>query len=135
MQTEETHLTKLYNSIKKNNFTFSPYFGHAYCPAVVFDGKILDTDTIDPEGKKTTCVVLDESETYDNTFEFRFEPVEKSSVIIERHLHHFFKDGNLERRVLKHWIPTNDSEYEINRYSGSDLSKFVKIDDKVVCLY
>lgn len=136
VQTEEHYTSKLSNSIEKNQFTFSPYLGHAYCPAAVFDGKIQEAKITEPEGMKTRCVILDESETYDNSFEFRFEPInENSSVIIERHLHHFFKDGNLERRVLKHWIPVNDSEYEISRYSGSELSKFIKIDDRVVCIY
>lgn len=135
VHTEEPYLSKLNNAIEKNEFVYSPYFGHAYCPAAVFDAKIMETEVIEPEAQKTKCVVLDESETYDDNFKFRFEPLENASVIIERHLHHFIIDGNLDRRVLKHWIPINDSEYEISNYSGGHLSKFIRIDDKVVCIY
>lgn len=136
VKTNEPYLGKLHNAIQKNEFVYSPYLGHAYCPAAVFDGKLVDTTEVEPEGQKTKCVVLDESETYDESFEVKFEAIqENSSIIIERHLHHFIRDNNLERRVLKHWIPTNDSEYEIKSYSGGNLSTFVKIDDNAVCIY
>lgn len=136
VQTDEQNLEKLHSSIRKNDFVFSPYLGHAYCPAVISNANIFDSKTMEPEGSKTKSVVLDESETYDPSFEISLSRIaETSSVIIERHLHHFFQNGNLERRVLKHWIPTNDSEFEIKRYSGGSLSEFVAVDDSVVCLY
>ncbi|MFY9300238.1 MAG: CRISPR-associated protein Cas5 [Candidatus Nitrosotenuis sp.] len=136
VNTDEPNLKKLYESIVKNEFVYSPYLGHAYCPAAISDGRILDTKIVEPEGEKTKSVILDESETYDLTFEVKLEHLsENSTVIVERHLHHFFKDGNLDRRVLKHWIPTNGSELEISSYTGANLTKFIKIADNVVCLY
>ena len=61
--------------------------------------------------------------------------IENSSLIIERHLHHFFDGENFDKRVLKHWIPINQAKYKIEEYSGTSLSKFVKIGGFVVCLY
>lgn len=132
---DEENSKKLSTAIKKNEFVFSPYFGHAYCQATVSDFKEIDAKETDSEGEKTKCVVLDESETYNPNFEFRHEMITEGSVIIERHVHHFFKDEHFDGRVLKHWIPTNNSEFEIKKDSARDLSKFYKIGDHVVCMY
>ncbi len=133
--TDEENSEKLSTAIKKNEFVFSPYFGHAYCQAIVSDFKETDANETDSEGENTKCVVLDESETYNPDFEFRHEMITEGSVIIERHIHHFFKDEHFDGRVLKHWIPTNNSEFEIKKDSARYLSKFYKIGDHVVCMY
>ena len=133
--TDEENSKKLTNALKKNEFVFSPYLGHAYCQAAVFDFKEIDAKKTDSKGEKTQCVVLDESETYNPDFEFRHEMITEGTVIIERHIHHFFNDEKFDGRVLKHWIPTNNSEFEIKRDSARGLSKFYKIGDHVVCMY
>lgn len=133
--TDEESSKKLSSVIQNKEFAFSPYLGHAYCQAVISDFKELDAIEINSEGEKTKCVVLDESETYSPTFEFKYEMITGESLIIERHTHHFFNDEKFDGRVLKYWIPANGSEFEIKRYSESILSKFYKIGDYVVCMY
>lgn len=133
--TDEENSKKLINVLKKNEFIFSPYLGHAYCQATVFDFKEIDAKETDSEGEKTQCVVLDESEAYNPDFEFRHEMITEGTIIIERHIHHFFNNEKFDGRVLKHWIPTNNSEFEIKSDSTRNLSKFYKIGDYVVCMY
>lgn len=126
---------KLTNAIQKHEFVYSPYFGHAYCQAEVSDFKQHDAKEVDPEEEKTRCVILDESDTYDINFELKLEGITDGTVIIERHIHHFLNNEKFDGRVLKHWIPTMNSEFEIERCSSSKLSKFYKIKDHVICTY
>lgn len=133
---DQSIFDKLNESIFENKFVFSPYLGHAYCQAIISDPQIHKTEEIKPEGEKTSCVLLDESETFKNEFSFKLSPLkDESSIIIERHLHHFYNAGVLEKKVLKHWIPMNFSSYRIERYDVGDLSKFYKVGDEVVCIY
>jgi hypothetical protein len=94
---------------------------------------------MNPEDETTTCVILDESDSYKPDFIFKILPVSgsrhESSVIIERHLHHFHVGNQLERRVLKYWIPVNFSSYRIDRDDVRELSRFYRIDDEVVCMF
>ena len=134
--TDDESSKKLSNAIKKNEFVYSPYLGHAYCQAAVSDFKEMDASEIDSEGKKTQCVVLDESETYNPDFKLMLrQSSQEGSVIIERHIHHFFNDGKIDGRVLKHWIPSNKAEFKIKEFQSSKLSKFYKIGDFIVCMY
>lgn len=135
VHTEEPYFAKLENALKKNQFKYSPYLGHAYCPAKVSEALVENAETVEPEDHLTECVVIDESETYDLKFHITLTKIENSSLIIERHLHHFFDGENFDKRVLKHWIPINQAKYKIEEYSGTSLSKFVKIGGFVVCLY
>ena len=137
--TKEDRFNKLVDIIENKNFVYSPYLGHAYCPAVIDDLKVYDNvkSIQESEDEKTSCVVLDESETYNkDNFEFRLSPIDKDSkVMIERHLHHFIKNHVLEKTVLKHWIPIKSS-FRIAIDSARELSSFVKMDDEeIVCLY
>ena len=136
VDTEQKYFEKLSNALTKNEFVYSPYFGHAYCPASVFDVKEMDAKIIDSESEKTKCVVLDESEIDDSTFMLKIAPMDDDgSLMIERHIHHFFNDEKFDGRVLKYWIPINNSEYEIERDSPRKLSKFYKIGEHNVCMY
>ncbi|MEM2160313.1 MAG: CRISPR-associated protein Cas5 [Candidatus Nitrosotenuis sp.] len=136
VKTEEPYLSRLENALKNNHFKYSPYFGHVYCPAIVSEFKTHNSSHVDPEGNITKCVVLDESETYDLKFRLTLKKAEdNSSLMIERHLHHYFDEDKFERKVLKHWIPTNHSKFKIDEHSGSSLSEFVDIDGLVVCIY
>jgi len=130
---------KLQTSVIENSFVYSPYLGHAYCPAVVSEPKIhaRPEEVMDPRGENTTSVILDESESYNADFRFKISPkTYESSVVIERHIHHFYTNNGLDKRVLKHWIPVNSSQYRIDRDSKRELSKFYKVaEDEVVCMY
>jgi len=133
--TDEGNSKKLVNALKKNEFKFSPYLGHAYCPATISDFEEIDAKEIASNGEKTKCVVLDESETYNPDFEFKHEMITEGSVIIERHIHHYFDDEKFDGRVLKYWIPTENSEFKIKSDSKRGLSSFYKIGEYVVCIY
>jgi CRISPR-associated protein Cas5 subtype I-B len=136
ISSDNNTMEKLKKSIEQNKFSFPPYLGHAYCPCTVSNLQIYQ-DVIESrvKGSDTSCVILDESEVYSNLF--KIEPSGKddnSHVIIERHLHHFFMDDKFQSRVLKHWIPVK-SVFTLDKSLEPKLSKFVKIDDEIVCLY
>jgi CRISPR-associated protein Cas5 subtype I-B len=127
---------RIQESIYGNTFVYSPYLGHAYCPAVVSEPKEHETKEISPEDEITTCVILDESDMHKTDSMFRLLPRrEDASVRLERHLHHYYNTNHLEGRVLKYWIPINFSTYRIERYDAGKLSKFYRIDDEVVCMF
>jgi CRISPR-associated protein Cas5h len=133
----EKYFEKLHQIIESKSFAYSPYLGHAYCPAVIDNLKNYNNIEIikDPEDEKTSCVILDESETYKNDFELVLNPTDNNAdIIIERHLHHFLKNNILDKRVLKHWIPLK-STFRIERDSVRELSSFIKIDEEIVCFY
>ncbi len=137
VSTNKDYFERIRKSIENNRFVYSPYLGHAYCPATISELSVMDLQERDPKGQATECVILDESETYRDNFAFRLEQIDnntKSTVIIERHLHHFVSNEKLERRVLKHWIPIG-SRYEIKGIPKPELSTFVQYDGKVVCMY
>ena len=136
VSTDDESSKKLVNALKKQEFEFSPYLGHAYCPATISEFKEVDAKKIvDVKGEETKCVVLDESESYNPNFEFKHDMVTGDSVIIERHIHHYFEDEKFDGRVLKHWIPTEGSVFEITTDSKRGLSDFYKIGEYVVCIY
>jgi len=129
-------MKSLESALENNQFKYSPYLGHAYCPCMVTNYQKYEAKTIEPKKKTTSCVVLDESETFSDSFALDLqEDDETSRVIIERHLHHFYLDGKFESRVLKHWIPVSGSTFTIEKISDTKLSKFVQIQDQIVCLY
>ena len=142
---EYSEFNNLKTSIFENRFVYSPYLGHVYCPALVSDPKIENAIEVEnPEDTITSCVILDESpdgDKNDSGFvhpsDLDIRPLsEKASIIIERHLHHFYRNNQLEQRVLKHWIPVNSVSYRIRRIGKRNLSKFFKMDDdEVVCMY
>lgn len=136
VKTEEQIFERLEKAIKNNEYSFSPYLGHLYCPAIVSELQVYDTEETESNDKITSCVILDESETFQDDFTFNLEPLDEnnSRVIVERHLHHFILNGKLERRVLKHWIPVGGS-FRIQRDKKRELSYFVRIKDKIVCIY
>ncbi len=129
-------LGKISNTIKSNQFKYSPYLGHAYCPAIVENLQMLETRSAKPVGRNTQCVVLDPSETYDDKFNFYIEQdTDDGSVIVERHIHHFYKESKLDGRVLKHWIPVDGADFAIEKYSDTDLTEFYELGDHVICMY
>jgi len=80
-------------------------------------------------------VILDESVSNENQ-QLQLRTDDDATLIVERHLHHFFEDDEFKRRVLKHWIPANAAPCEIEYYgTKNNLSQFYKIKEKVYCLY
>lgn len=137
VDTDKENREKILSALAKNKFVYSPYLGHVYCPARVSDFSEIDAGIVDDaEGMETRCVILDESETYNPDFMFQPEMVtDGGSIIIERHIHHFFDKEKFDGRVLKHWIPTNNSKIEVYKDSKRSLSKFYETGDGVVCMY
>lgn len=130
-------LQKISNAISKNSYSFSPYLGHAYCPAKISDLQKHDAKlTESVSNKKTDCVILDESDSnFNETFEIDIESSDDTVLVIERHLHHYFKDNDFKSRVLKHWIPVNAATLLISSLQHNTISKLYEIDDMVYCLY
>lgn len=138
VKTDDATRDALYTALKDNDFKYTPYLGHAYCPARISDMKIQEMSVFVGYKFETSSVVLDESETYNMGFTVKAQPVDYDSrMIIERHLHHFFENGQLERRVLRHWIPARGSVYKIEITEKPRLSSYYSLPDggKVVCLY
>jgi CRISPR-associated protein Cas5h len=131
-------ISKIYDSVSAASFVYPPYLGHAYCPASLGDAAMHEATEFKGNIFKTAGVVLDESETFDKAFSLVAKPVgQTSSIIIERHLHHFVKDGRLQARVLKHWIPLASSLFEIELSNQPQLSKIFVLDSnsEIVTLY
>ncbi|MGH2612736.1 MAG: CRISPR-associated protein Cas5 [Rhabdochlamydiaceae bacterium] len=126
---------KIISAIKSNQFVYTPYLGQTYCHAMISDlvehGK---NKTIDSGKGETSSVVLDESETYNKEFILKIELV-KGSLLVERHMHHFFENGKLNQKVLLHWIPVQDAVFRIKDSSERNLSNFIEIDKKLICMY
>ena len=48
---DDFYYEKIKKSIEENNFKYSPYLGHVYCPAIIQDLKIHDANVIDDAQK------------------------------------------------------------------------------------
>ena len=130
-------LDQISDVIKHNRYQFSPYLGHAYCPAKITDLQEHEGKQVERlSGVETDCVVLDETETYDGNFKILIKTkLDEGSIIVERHLHHFFEKDTFQKRVLKHWIPLESTICTIKNLQENKLSEFYKIKEKVYCLY
>lgn len=139
VKTDDATRQALYRALQDNAFKYPPYLGHAYCPARISDAQVHKMDVFEGTVFKTSSVILDESETYDKRFSVEeADPLQDDSrIIIERHLHHFFENGQLERRVLRHWIPARRSLYQIGFSQKPKLSSLLSFQDggNVVCFY
>ena len=141
----DEYMKKISQVLSTKHFAYTPCLGHSYCPARIENVKKINTTSISSKGQKTSSVVLDESESYNESFVLVLEPIKESRIIIERHLHHYLQEitdkktkessYSLTSRVLKHWIPVGGSEFKIKVDSKRDLSEFVKVGDQVVCLF
>ncbi len=133
--------TEMLENIKQttinNTYHFSPYLGHAYCPATITNTQIYDAQRIDTvNDEETECVILDEAENFNENFNISLQiKFDEGSVMIERHLHHFIKENQLEKRVLKHWVPIESSTCIIEQIEKNTLSEFYKIGQKVCCIF
>jgi len=123
VKTSDAYLKRLSERLQNNDFVYTPTLGHSYCPARILCYKEYDAEKVVPDQLMINTVVLDEmSETNSKERSFHFGRIEKMlNIVVERHLHHFFKNGELERLVLRHWIPVptnnNDAPVPLESYS------------------
>ena len=141
LQTNDEYTEKITHALETQEFVYSPYLGHMYCPATItYKGK-YEASEIDPEGKSVTSVILDESETYNQSLsmmDIDLDGNDNSKIIVERHLHHFMNGGKMDSRVLKHFIPIGDTKIEIIKICEKPkLSRFMHIKEieEDICMY
>lgn len=133
---EDSILKKISDAVKNNRYVYPPYLGHAYCPAQIQDLQEHEASLVQSiDGTKTNCVILDESDPDINeNFQIELESDDDSSIIMERHLHHYWEDGSMKSRIMKYWIPVNATLCDICQLQNNKFSKFYKIGEKVYCL-
>jgi CRISPR-associated protein Cas5h len=143
--TDETNRVLL-ERLEGNNFVFSPTLGHSYCLARIHRYQKIDgAKEVQPSGRCISTVFLDEVvESNSGNSGVCFERSMKSpaKIIVERHIHHYFKGDTMKRTVLRHFIPIpidNISSYvTIDSYDTRlSITKFYAIDDsgEALCLY
>lgn len=141
-----TTIERLVKTLKNHSFVYSPVFGHTYCPARILSYAVHEAKEVPPKDRHVASVILDEAmETENNKSAFKWAALgeKQTRVVIERHLHHYFKQDELERRVLRHWIPIpvegQESQFKIISFSSPlGLTKFFELDgvkEKTICLY
>ncbi len=146
VQTSDEYMRRITHTLKTNEFVYSPYLGHMYCPAMLEFKGVHDVSEVDIDQEfEVSSVILDESETYKTSYKMAYEAVDEvgdnshSKIIVERHLHHFMNDDDeLDSRVLKHFIPMGNTKIEIKNFSEKPtLSEFKKIknQDQTICVY
>lgn len=138
VKSTEDVMARLDNAIRTGKYHFTPYLGHAYCLAKITEPTFHDAKRMEMiTGEETCCVVLDETETYNENFviDMSVKRDDGGIIIIERHLHHFIGEGELQKRVLKHWIPLDSTLCKLEEIQENKLSEFYKIKGSVVCLY
>jgi CRISPR-associated protein Cas5h len=141
VNSDDETVRKIYDAVSSANYVYPPYLGQAYCPAILSDAEMNEASEIKNRKFKSSCTVLDE--TSNRKFELKAFPCtenesdKSNSLIIERHLfHHFTPNGELEARVLKHWIPVGGSLFEFEMEELPEFSIIARLqDDRNVCLY
>lgn len=127
---------ELLHRLQTNSYVFTPYMGHAYCPATIKDPRCINATKSDKSEHTTSCVVLDESKPFNSDFEFTADDVDDDvSLLLERHLHNYFVDDTLTKRVMLHWIPVGGSITANDNNCKRQISAFYKVSDQNVCLY
>ena len=130
-------LDDLEKRISKNNFVYSPYLGHSYCPAKISGLQVHDCEIVkDISRIKTDGVILDESDSNDNeSFNLNVSQSEDSRLVVEQHLHHTVENNKFSSRVLKHWIPFERIYCIVKPLQTNKLSDYYQIKDLSYCLY
>lgn len=127
---------ELIRRLQTNNFVFTPYLGHAYCPAIVKNAKLHNIKKSEKNKHRTSCVILDESEPFSSKFEFKCMIAEdNATVMIERHLHHYFLSDKFTKKVMRHWIPIRGKVKTDDFQSVRKISDFFDINEESVCFY
>lgn len=144
VSSEDRIAQKLLAVLENRSFKYCPTLGHAYCLARIPSYKTHVAEEVELSNTRwVSSVILDETMETDKETMYRFEeePAPRR-LILERHLHHYFVESRLERRVLRHWIPVpvggHKSRFVLIPHHTPLLTKFVQIDDledEAVCLY
>lgn len=142
VKSNEDVADKLFSCLKGNNFAYTPILGHAYCLARLSNSVQIEGREIDPIDVKVKTVILDEAietNNFKSSLEYALDGV--PTIIIERHLHHFFTREGLDRKVLRHWIPLSagdeaDSMHILAYKHSLNLVRFYELNEgEVICLY
>lgn len=136
----------LLERLEGNNFAFSPTLGHSYCLARIprFQ-KIEEAKEVQPQNRRVSTVFLDEvmeSNSRKPGVLFETSIGSPARIVVERHIHHYFKGDIMKRSVLRHFIPIPvdgaSSYVTIESYDTPlSITKFYAIDDsgEALCLY
>lgn len=147
VQSSNEVMNKLKSALPDNTFLYTPFLGHAYCPAKISNFNVFQGEDKGYYELEVDSVVLDEiTETSDRSSfsSFKIESsIEKyERVLVERHLHNFVKEGKLQKKVLKHWIPYDckisfEDEYqkELNLVKFFELQKTKSYEKRIICMY
>ncbi len=145
VQTTDEYMQRITHALETNEFVYSPYLGHMYCLAILKFRGVHDVSEVDIDREFTvSSVILDESETYNASYKMAYRAANKAGnnnhpkIIVERHLHHFMNDDELDSKVLKHFIPMGNAEIEISKFSEKPtLAEFkrIKNPDQTICIY
>lgn len=148
VKTNGNYLNEITSRIKENNFVYTPTLGHSYCPARINNYKEYEAELfITPKRLKISTVILDESSettskdsSLKNFILNEESPNSRITIIVERHLYHYFVNDNFERRVLRHWIPVlsggDDSTILYEYFFKLNIVKFYSLNNgESICLY
>ena len=141
IQTNEDNYEKLKQALSNNEFKYSPFLGHAYCPARISGANTHTAKEVSLRNITVGTVVLDESiETFGRTSSLKNLELEKGNVrlIVERHLHNFVKGNELKKTVLRHWIPLQDGKIVFDYEPKLKITNFLELSSKpeeIICFY
>jgi len=141
VQTNETLYERLKSALENNEFKYSPFLGHAYCPARISN---VNTHTAKDAGLKgiiTGTVVLDEGietsreSSVTDSESLRYAP--ETRFMIERHLHNFIQAQELKKLVLRHWIPLQNGKIMFDYTPKLQITSFLELSpsQETVCFY
>jgi CRISPR-associated protein Cas5h len=149
VKSREDIIQKLLDVLEERSFKYCPTLGHAYCLARIPSYQDHEASEVEPDSRWISSVILDEAPETEGKGEsmYRFSrkimggPVR---LVLERHLHHHFRDSKLEKRVRRHWIPipvgVEESRFRLS-YASEQRPSFAKffaldgVEDEAVCLY
>jgi len=137
----------LLHKLEDNSFAFSPTLGHSYCIArIPRYSKTEQPKEINPVGSRISTVVIDELQESSNKHSgivFSIPPECPARIIVERHIHHYFLGDQLNRIVLRQFIPLpvdgKGGNVIIESYENPlKISKYYAIGEdpeQAICLY
>jgi len=147
VKTRENIAQKLLEVLEERSFKYCPTLGHVYCLARIPSYRKHEASEVEPDSRWISSVILDEAPETEGKGEsmYEFGPSIKGGpvrLMLERHLYHYFRNSNLEKRVRRHWIPipvgVEESRFRLFLRQRPSLVKFLMLDgweDEAVCLY
>lgn len=141
VQTNETNYNNLERILVNNEFKYSPFLGHAYCPARISRVNFHTVKEVEFSNVTVGTVVLDECiETFERNSSLKNLELETGNVriMVERHLHNFVKEGELKKSVLRHWIPLQGGKIIFDYKPKLQITNFLELSSQpgeIVCFY